>query len=237
MSRPRGEEIAANSAVVLLWLTLDWPIGPIGTGYLASVHALQFVSLAVVVPALMLWSARRSLRDRGRIGLPRPLQRIGRLAVHPINAAVLFSVIMFLTHAPRVVDAFMGQQLGAFALDASWFGAGILFWWPVIVRRPEQPLFNPLLQMLYVFFGTQAHLGVAMWLLIAEFPVYATYELAPRITSVSAATDQQLAGAIMIGVLEPIVMAAVTLLFFHWSNRTLPADGPLAVPTAPHRAD
>ena len=41
-------------AVALLWLTLDWPVGPLGTGYLAWVHALQFVSLGMVVPPLLL---------------------------------------------------------------------------------------------------------------------------------------------------------------------------------------
>ena len=49
-----GRRIGGWVAVVLVWLTLDWPGGPLGTGYLASVHAAQFLVLAMVAPPLLL---------------------------------------------------------------------------------------------------------------------------------------------------------------------------------------
>ena len=39
------------------------------------------------------------------------------------------------THWPAVVDAWMQTQLGSFALDTVWLGAGLVFWWPVAVSR------------------------------------------------------------------------------------------------------
>jgi putative membrane protein len=70
--------------------------------------------------------------------------------------------------------------------------------------------------MLYLFLGTQAHLLIAMWLLTAEFPVCATYELAPRVVRLSPLQDQQLAGPIMIGVAEPLILGIITVVFFRW---------------------
>ena len=61
----KGDRALGIGAIVLLWLTLDWPIGPVGAGYLASVHTLQFVSLAMLVPPMLLVSARNALRDYG----------------------------------------------------------------------------------------------------------------------------------------------------------------------------
>lgn len=204
------------AAVALLWLTLDWPVGPLGTGYLAWVHALQFISLGMVVPPLLL---RAMPRERLHAGLAaRPaLARPVALATQPVLAALLFTLVMIATHVPRVVDSVMQFQLGAFALDVAWLFSGLVFWWPVIVRYPVRDGFSPILRILYIFLGTQAHLFIAMWLLLADFPVYATYELAPRVSSLSALQDQQIAGGIMIGVAEPIVFAFIGFVFFRWA--------------------
>jgi cytochrome c oxidase assembly factor CtaG len=205
-------------SVVLLWVTLDWPIGPLGAGYLAWIHSIQFLMLAMIIPPVLLLSV-----DRGRVDallMKRPLLR-GALtrSTQPLFAMVLFAMTMVFTHLPRVVDGLMVTQLGAFALDLAWLLAGLIFWWPVIVRLPERAHFPPLMQMLYLFFGTQPHLYVAMWLLGADYPSYATYELAPRITAVSAIIDQQIAGAVMLGFGATYVIGAITVLYFRWMAR------------------
>ena len=212
-----GARASAAVALILLWVTLDWPVGPLGTGYLASVHALQFISLGMVVPPLLL---RAFPRERIAAGLKARPALAGAIAAltQPLVAAVLFTLVMVVTHVPRVVDSVMQFQLGAFLLDTAWLVSGLVFWWPVVVRHPDRPGFNPILRILYIFLGTQAHLFIAMWLLLADFPVYATYELAPRVTGLSALQDQQLAGGFMIGVAEPIVFAAIAVVFFRWAG-------------------
>ena len=210
-ARPtRWRSAAAWLGVALLWLTLDWPIGPLGAGYLASVHAMQFLALAMFIPPLLLVGVHPD----------RPLGLGQRVAsIHPLVPMLLFTIVMLVTHLPRVVDGFMSSQLGAFALDASWLVAGLAFWWPLVIRRSGGVRFPAPMRMLYLFFGTQVHLYIAMWLLLAEFPVYATYELAPRVTGLSALQDQQVAGGLMLGLGGPFVLAAITVLFFRWANQ------------------
>ena len=212
----RWRHAALLSGAILLWLTLDWPIGPLGAGYLASIHSVQFIMLAMIVPPLLLFGVDRERLVRVLQGYPVLRQAIDVLT-RPLLAMVLFAVTMVLTHLPNVVDALMATELGAFVLDTAWFGAGILFWWPVIVRIPERAHFPALMQMLYLFFGTQPHLYIAMWLLAADFPVYATYELAPRVSTLSALTDQQIAGGVMLGIGATYVLGVITVLFFRWS--------------------
>lgn len=203
------------AGVVLLWLTLDWPVGPLGAGYLAAVHGVQFLMLAMVIPPLLLLGVDRARVAATLEGGP-TLRRFVGAATKPLLAMIVFAMTMVLTHLPAVVDALMQSQLGAFALDLAWFGAGLLFWWPVIVRVPQRPHFPPLLQMLYLFFGTQPHLYIAMWLLGADFPAYGTYELAPRVSALSALTDQQIAGALILGFGGTYTLGAITVLFFRW---------------------
>jgi cytochrome c oxidase assembly factor CtaG len=233
--RPKGSDpwrrAAIPSATLLLWMTLDWPAGPLGAGYLASVHSGQFLMLAMVIPPLLLYGVDRA-RLAGVLERRPAVSRVLNAVTRPLFAIVAFAVSMVVSHLPTVVDSLMQSQAGAFALDAIWLVAGVIFWWPIIVRVPERPRFPPLMQMLYLFFGTQPHLYIAMWLLGADFPAYATYELAPRVTLLSAMTDQQIAGAVMLAFGGTYVLAAISVLFFKWNASVSAQDVPGATRNA-----
>ena len=205
------------AALVLLWATLDWPVGPLGAGYLMWVHAAQFLSLAMVVPPLLLLGLGAGgvapiLRNR----VAGPIIRAG---TQPLFAMVLFTVVMVVSHLPGVVDTLMKHQLGALALDLSWLVSGVLFWWPVILAEPPRPRFMPLVQMVYLFFGTQPHVYIAMWLLLGEFPKYATYELAPRMSALSPLQDQAVGGGLMLLVTLPLVFGVLTVIYTRWVRK------------------
>lgn len=210
------------TGVVLMWLMLDWPVGPLGTGYLAVLHALQFVVLAMMVPPLLLAGYGP---EAARAALERPvIGAVLRVATQPFLAMNAYVLVMVLTHVPSIVDSLMGFQLGAFALDLSWLLSGLAFWWSVVLPSAERRHFGPPMRMLYVFFGTQAHLYIAMWLLLADFPRFATYELAPRVSAIDAIADQQLAGGVMLGIGSPLVLAIVGVIFFRWFAESEQAD-------------
>lgn len=221
-----GRRVSAWLGLALLWLTLDWPVGPLGAGYLASVHAFQFVMLGMVVPPLLLYGLARGsgtadavdarAADARAVGNPGALLRGLR---NPVVAAVLFTAVMATTHVPGVVDSLMVSQVGSFSLDLVWLVSGLVFWRPVIAADASRTYFSPPMRMLYLFLGTQIHLLIAMWLLMADFPVYAVYELSPRVLPVSAVEDQQIAGGVMLLVAAPIVLVAISIIFFRWFGR------------------
>jgi putative membrane protein len=202
-------------AVALIWAALDWPGGPLGTGYLASVHAAQFLILGMFAPPLLL----RGL-DAGRVAAL--VQRNGAAArviafvTQPLLAMIAFTVVMLATHAPGAVDVLMRSQPGAFLLDMAWFLSGLVFWWPVVIDVPVRQHFGPPMRILYLFAGTQAHLYLSMWLMLAEFPAYGIYELAPRVTGLSAMEDQQIAGGLLLLIGGTYVLAVISVLFFRW---------------------
>jgi cytochrome c oxidase assembly factor CtaG len=59
----------------------------------------------------------------------------------------------------------------------------------------------------------------ASFLTFTTTPVYAIYELAPRIGSLTAIEDQQLAGIIMKIATIPVTWATMAVLWFRWSKQ------------------
>ena len=200
--------------VLALWAGLDWPLGPLGAGYLASVHIVQFLLVGLIAPALMLLGLppatyQRVARHPKLLGIVRELSS-------PLVALVIFNVGISVTHWPAVVDYLMATQLGAMTSDMLWFTFGLIFWWPVIAPVPERPQFSPLAKILYLAVNIVLVRPPVLIMLFAEHPVYATYELAPPIRGIFALEDQQFAGGIMKIGTSWILMIGISAVLYRW---------------------
>lgn len=208
---PRGWPGWFAAGLLCLWIALDWPIGALGAGYLAGVHMLQFVLIALVAPPLMM------------LGVPpgRPRLRAGsgtllRLATQPLIALALFNLVIIVTHLPSVVDSLMASQLGSFLIDLLWLAGGVLFWWPIILDSPARPSFGHPLKIGYLLLATIVNTGTFLYLTFSELPVYSTYELAPPVYGISARDDQRVAGLLMKVGTAAVLWTAIGVLFYLW---------------------
>ncbi len=231
--RAMGESRAAYwggwTAVGLVWQVLDWPLGPLAAGYLASAHAVQFVTLALVAPPLLLVATRRPLAAAiPATGTARTAMNFG---TQPIIAGVLFNLVAIGTHVPAVVDGLMPSQFGSFVIDTLWLVGGLVLWWPIVVAAPVRHWFSVPVRMLYLFLATLVHTGIAMVMLVREFPMYGIYELAPPWPVWSPLEDQHLAGGVMELAGAALIFGIITVMFFRWSGGVA-GDVP---PSAPHR--
>ena len=222
-ARNTSGAVMAWSGVAILWLVLDWPIGPLAAGYLLWLHALQFLLIAFVVAPLLVRGMSSSAQAGEAIvkatGFRRAWQVALRATQEPVAAAIVFNVVVVATHAPSIVDSWMTSAIGAFTIDAAWLVAGVLFWRPVFVAPAGRHRLNTPMTMLYLILGTLFHTVIAMVMLVREFPMYAVYELAPPSFGMTAMTDQQLAGGIMELGGAAIIIGYLTVLFFRWAAR------------------
>lgn len=214
----RGKRIASFiTGLLFLWIALDWPIGALGAGYLASAHMVQFLLMAFVAPPFLLYAIPPAAYDRLR---QRPMtMALLRATTHPLIALVVFNALIIITHVPAVTDALMSSQLGSLLIDLSWIIAAIIFWWPVVVPVPERTWLHPLIKVGYI--AAQLILGkpIFVFLTFADYPVYATYELAPRVHGIDAAADQKMAGLLMEVAGALILFVAASILFISWGAR------------------
>lgn len=216
-----GRRFAFLVGLVVLWLALDWPIGALGAGYLASVHMLQYLMIALLAPLLLLLGVPRAAYER--LGSFRAAALL-RPVTHPVVALAVFGVVLYWTHLPGVVDTLMATQAGSFLLDVVWLVGGLVFWWPVVAPVPERPWFPHGLKMGYVFLATVINTLPYGFLTFAELPFYGIYELAPPVLGISTRQDQQIAGLLMKAGGGVILWTAITVLFFRWVARESDGD-------------
>lgn len=219
--RQRPVHPAYVGGLIVLWLALDWPIGALGAGYLASVHTLQFLLLALVAPPMLL---RGPSPDAVAL-LERPgrMRALVRRLVRPLPALVLFSIVVLVTHLPAVVDTLMATQTGSMLIDLLWIGAGCVYWWPVVRDVPAQPRFTHPVKMGYLVLGmmfSPIMFGLASFLAYSATPLYGVFELASPLPGVTAQADHQLAGVLMSVGGALVTFAAISVIFFQWNRES-----------------
>ena len=211
---PPARRWAFAGGVAGLWVALDWPLGALAAGYLASVHMVQFLLVALVAPPLLLLSIPDPAWARlaARPVVVGALERLTR----PIVAVLVFNALVWITHWPRLVDGLMSHQAGSFLIDMLWILAGFVFWWPVVGRVPVRARFGYARKVAYLILATVANTGVFIYLTFSHLPVYATYELAPPIPWITSREDQQVAGLLMKMGGGLVLWTAIAILFARW---------------------
>lgn len=205
------------AGMFVFWLASDWPLGTLGAGYLASAHMTQFLLYTLVSAPLLLlgtpeWLARGVL---SRVGMERPVAFLGKSLV---ATGLIYNAVLLSTHAPGTVEVLRNSQLGSFAMDIVWMVAGVLLWLPVISPLVDSRASSPFAKMAYLFVTTSVVAVIpASFLTFTTTPIYGIYELAPRIGSLTALEDQQLAGIVMKIATIPIIWSTIAVLWFRWS--------------------
>ena len=220
---PRGQVLRFIGGAVVLWLAADWPLGPLGAGYLVSVHMVQYLLYSMVVPPLLLsgipvFVLRRAIRSTGAMWIARFLSK-------PLIAFLIFNVVMLASHLPSVLDGLAATQFGSFGMDMAWLFAGFVFWWQVLGPLPE---LNPLSlpgRILFLISNIFIPTVPASFLTFADYPLYAVYELSAPIGKITAVHDQQIAGLLMKIVGGFTIFGTASVLFFRWYRAEETTDG------------
>jgi cytochrome c oxidase assembly factor CtaG len=193
--------------------TLDWPIGKLGAGYLASVHTGQFLLLTLLVAPCLL----KAIPPSGWLHLAPTDSRSWRTLrylARPLPALVGYDLIVVASHFPGVVDAAMTTQAGSFAIDLSWLLAGLFLWWPIVAPRPfvRMGVFGTIG---FIFAATVVPTVPAMMMVFSDWPIYQLYELAPRVwPHFTANEDLKLAGLSMKLIGDIPLWIAAAVVFF-----------------------
>lgn len=201
--------------LAVLWVASDWPVGTLAAGYLATAHMVQYLLYTLVAAPLLV------------LGTPEPLARriLARLRCYrataalcrPAPAAVFFNATLFVTHVPWAVDGLRANQAGSFVLDMAWLVSGLVLWLPVVGPLSELRIRSQPLRMAYLFFAAGFVAWVpASFLVFASFPLYRTFELAPRAFGLDALADQQAAGLVMKFGTTPVVWGVIAVMWWRW---------------------
>jgi cytochrome c oxidase assembly factor CtaG len=203
------------AGVVTVWIAVGSPLEALDDVSL-TVHMVQHLLLAAVAPPLLLLGAPelpllRGLPQSLARGVVSPFlrlpftRRFGHLVSNPTICFLVATLALIGWHIPAVFElALRSDWLHKFE-HASFLGAGLMFWWPVVQPWPSTPRWPEWAIPLYLFGATLPCDALSGFLTFCDRVVYPSYIFAPRVFALSPLEDQECAAALM--------WVAVTIIF------------------------
>jgi putative membrane protein len=207
----RWQPAAFMSGMFALWIALGSPLRTLHHELL-SIHMVDHVLLMAVAPPLILLGApfrsfaqalpQRFVREASAVFLSWSskrilVQQLGRLLRNPIFCWLVAVLALIGWHIPAAFELAMHSDAWYRFEYASFFGAGLLFWWPVLQPSPNVTWSPRWSTVLYLFFATFPCDMLSAFLTFCDRVVYPCYLSPNRHFSISPLHDQEYAGALM----------------------------------------
>jgi len=211
---PRAHAVRFYLALFCFYLAVGSPLDQVAERYLLSAHMLQHQIIIYPAAVLLL------------LGLPdwmvspvtsRPgLRPIFRVLFNPIVCGAIYTAIMSGWHMPLLYDLALQNRPIHILEHFSMFGGALLYWWPLLSPSREFPRAPFGTQLLYLPAVIIGMTPVFAYITFSQDVLYPTYEFAPRISPLSAAADQLLAGSMMKLIGMAVAMLAFAIAFYRW---------------------
>jgi len=201
--------------VMAVWIAIGSPLEALDDASL-TVHMVQHLLLSTVAPPLILLGAPALPLLRGlpqsiagnAVGpfLRLPLvKRFLRLVSNPAICWLVATLALIGWHIPSIFELALRLDWLHKLEHATFFGAGLMFWWPVVQPWPSTPKWPRWTIPLYLFSATLPCDALSGFLTFCDRVVYPSYFLSSRPFGLSPLEDQQCAASLM--------WVAVTLIF------------------------
>jgi putative membrane protein len=218
---------AFSSGIIFVWIAIGSPLNAFDDASL-TVHMLQHLLLMSVAPPLILLGAPQlpllhglpQIVARGVVG---PILRwssvkqLGHLIANPAVGWLAAAFALIGWHVPTVFQLALRWNSLHEVEHASFFAAGLLFWWPVVRPWPSIARWPCWSIPLYLFCATLPCDALSAFLAFCDRVIYSSYLSAPRLFNISPLEDQQFAAVLMwtcvtIIFLVPAVIVTMQLL-------------------------
>ena len=215
-SGPRGagprQLIAFIAAIVAMVTALVSPLDGLGEDYLFSAHMVQHLLLGDIAPLLVLLSVSRVMMRPLTRRLQSVERALGPLA-HPAMALVLWLGLIYLWHVPALYNAALEHAPVHALQHVAFFTAGMLVWWPLIQPVPMRNRLTGMWTFGYIGTAKVGLAALGLYLTWSGTVAYTYYNDVPRIWGMSALTDQNVGGAIMMVEQSLLLVTVLAILF------------------------
>jgi putative membrane protein len=126
-----------------------------------------------------------------------PAHGIGRIMTHPVFCWLASTAAVVGWHVPGLLAVGLQSEGWHTIEHASFFAAGLLFWWPVVQPWPSLANWPRWGIPLYLFLAALPCDALSAFLTFCNRVVYANYLSAHRLFDISPLGDQECAGALM----------------------------------------
>jgi cytochrome c oxidase assembly factor CtaG len=234
---PFWQQVAWHGGIALTALGLLSPIDTLSEDLL-SAHMAQHLLIADLAAPLLLVGLRSPVYA---FFLPRPalvavarrrrLRRAFRFMRRPLAAIPIYMLILYGWHMAFMFEGALDNAAVHVLQHWSFVFASVLVWWAPLDPKRRR-LHGELWKIGHLLGARLAGMMLGMAFVIMRTPAYESYADTTREHGMSPLADQQLAGAMMLG-LDFLIMLFALCLFFWASARD--ADAEAAATTRPAR--
>lgn len=206
------------SGLVLIWLAIASPISTLDHEML-TLHMIQHLLLITLAPPLIWLGApvdslfhglpHRFAEMGGQFLRAAQVQQLGNTIARPAVCWLAAAGVLIGWHIPSLFALGMSSEIWHGIEQASFFLAGLLFWWPVIHPLRSHSNSSAWMMLLYLFLATLPCDVLSGFLVFCDRVVYPIYSSSH--SGFSALQDQQCAGALMWAVVTVVYLIAGTI--------------------------
>ena len=203
---PVWQAVSFLIGVSLIWVALGSPLVAYDHDLL-TVHMIQHLLLMTFAPALVLLGEpllvfchglpRLGKVKLGRLFRRRSAQWFAWAVSRPALCWTVSALTLMGWHVPALFTLGMHSEVWHGVEQTSFFGAGFLFWWPVIQPWPSVSTGPQWSTLLYLFLATLPCDILSGFLVFSDRVAYPLYSSMPRHFGFSVLEDQQCAAALM----------------------------------------
>ena len=204
------------SGLALISIALLSPVEHLALTSMLSFHLLQNVMLADWAPPLFLLGLTTAMTA----GLAR--RRWVAVLANPPFALGFWLVVWYVTHIPAVYDYALRNQ-GLLGIEhLAFLISGLAFWWPEIVPG----YLSPIGKVSYLVVAFLAISPLALFVYLANHPLYSFYLHTPKLGGISALADQQIGGVAMAIESNVVLLTVIAFALMRLLSDEPAAKGP-----------
>jgi len=230
------------TGISAVWIAIGSPLDAFDE-FSLSVHMIQHLLLMAIAPPLILLGAPelpllRGLPRKVVRGVASPflrsnsVKRLGHFLTNPAFAWIAAAFALIGWHIPAAFDLALQWPWLHKLEHATFFAAGLLFWWPVIQPWPSTAQWLRWSIPLYLFCATLPCDVLSGFLAFCDRVVYPSYLSAPRIFGLTPLADQQSAAALMWFSVTIIYLVPAAIITIQILSPHDPQSGRTVAPTS-----
>lgn len=216
---PFGKIASFTLGVILFYLAVGSPLHIIGHFFMFSIHMLTMAVLYFIVPPLILYG----LTEEMYASLLRrePVRKLYEFfSRHTALSLVTFNLMLSVYHIPPIFDLLKSNSWAGTLIHGLLFLAAMLNWLPVSPAGPMAKYHSEGKKIVYLFVDALALTPACVFVIFSNRAMYEAYRNAPQLVSwLTALTDQQLGGIIMLLTQHLVYMVVLVILVFQWFYR------------------
>jgi len=191
--RASGRQVVCFvTGLVVFALAVLWPLGDLAAHWSLLALVLQRLLLMLAVPPLLVLGTPRPILTR--ITRPPPVDAVLRIAVRPIPAVAIVTVIAVGSLTTPAVSLAARSDLARVVVQCLILGAGCVLWAPVMTQLPGAKKITALGRGGYLIVQSIVPSFLSIVWIFAKRPLYAAYSHHGTVFGMSPRLDQQLSG-------------------------------------------